>query len=109
MNRSPRKKALKAKRQAGRRDPEVKSGFRRLVIDGLVYQWRHHGDKVEIRTPQGPKHVVPVWELQGMTEAAWLKEHEECWEDCRCRLATPGMIRDFIFSQAAKKAAAKGA
>jgi hypothetical protein len=107
MNRSPRKKILKAKRAASRPAPDAKSGFRKLVVDGLVFHWRHHGDKVEIRRPKGPKYMVPVWELQGLTEDAWLKEHSECWEECYAYTVTPRMIRDVLFGKKAAAASAK--
>jgi hypothetical protein len=109
MNRSPLKKALKVARRTSRPDPQIKRGFRKLVVDGLLYQWRHHGAKVEIRTPENTKHMVPTWELQGYAnEEAWLKEHEDCYDDyCGAHEATPSMIRGFLFGKKAAEAVGK--
>lgn len=104
MKRSPRKKQLKAARAASRekvkRSDGVKSGFRKMVIDGATYSWRYFGNRVEIRVP-GPlklKWVVPVWKLQGLESVdVWQKLHEDddgdrgyAWE------CTPSMIRQYI-------------
>lgn len=95
------REALKSERRAKLRDPQSKRGFRKVHIDGKVYLWRRHGVGVEIRTPGGEKWVAPFWQLQGhKSEAEWLKEHADCWEECFAYAAAPGIVRDFIIKSA---------
>ena len=107
MKRSLRKKDLKAARKARQRDPNVKHGFRKLVIDDAIYQWRLGMHKVEIRVPGGlgVKYIVPIWQIQGFeSETAWDEPHKDCFDECVVTgdlgcgrwTVTPGMVRKYI-------------
>ena|ERR1035437_6289839 len=109
MKRSLRKKDLKAARKARQRDPDVKRGFRKMVIDGVVWSWRNYGTRVEIKVPGtlSMKLFVPVWQLRGCeSEAAWEAIHAECccscgslgcdYDQCFCHTITPGLVRKYI-------------
>jgi len=107
MKRSLRKKDLKAARKARQRDPNVKHGFRKLVIDDAIYQWRLGMHKVEIRVPGGlgVKYIVPIWQIQGFeSETAWDEPHKDCFDECVVTgnlgcgrwAVTPGMVRKYI-------------
>ena len=94
---------LKAERLAKLRDPKARRGYRKIHIDGKVYFWRHYGWLVEIRTPNDKKFIVQCWQIQGYkTEAAWSKEHEECYGDdyCDAYRAQPSDVRDYIVKAA---------
>ena len=86
---------------------DVKSGFRKLVVDGAVWQWRQGKVRTEIRVPGnlGLKWIVPTWQLQGYTsETAWREPHKDCYDECvitgdlGCGMwaVTPGMVRKYI-------------
>lgn len=105
------KKARAAEKRSRNRDLSVRRGFRKMVVEGEVYQWRYYGTKVEIRTPyQLDKWMVPIWALQGhKTEEAWLKEHKDCCREgccdqCNEYAATPGMVREYIDKKTEKTA-----
>jgi hypothetical protein len=94
---------LQAKAKSGRleklRDPLTRRGYRKLAIGDRVYHWRWHGSFVEIRTTDDRKLLVPIWKIQGFaTEAAWLKEHEDCSGDdyCDAYWVAPRLIREHI-------------
>ena len=105
------KKWLKKKKQAEReslnkakaaklvklRSPEPE-GFRRIHLGTDVYLWRYFGMKVEIRTPNGKKWVVPIWIIQGLPDQeAWEKEHEDSDGDRGYAYAiAPSMVRGYI-------------
>jgi hypothetical protein len=106
LKRSTRKKELKAKRQSKKRS--TKRGFRKLVVDGDVYQWKVGDRFAEIRVPGklNLKWVVGIWVLLGEpSETAWHTNHDHCcWDYCyhtgadfclKYRI-TPGMVRKYI-------------
>lgn len=106
MKRSTKKKELKAKRAASS-SPDVKRGFRKLTIGSAVYQWRHHGKRVEIRLPgnTGLKWLVPIWRLnECQSEEEFYYPHRDCYDECHitgnlgCGLhvAGPGKVRAYI-------------
>jgi hypothetical protein len=109
MNRKKQQKIEKARaaeKRSRQRDPQVRRGFRKMIVDGEVYQWRSYGDKVEIRTPgERDKWMVPIWTLQGIkTVQEWREPHKDCYDECihtgnlGCGIlaVTPGMVREYI-------------
>jgi len=107
MKRSILKKQLKAARKARRRDPNLKRGFRKLVLNGSeIWQWRFYPrtNRTEIRVPGtlDMKWLVPTWQLQGDASLqAWEDKHKDCCtsgccEHCGCTTVTPGMVKAYI-------------
>lgn len=100
MKRSTLKKELKAKRAKSRRDPENRRGFRKIHIDGAVYQWRYYGDRVEIRPPGKLelKWIAPIWQLHEYESLDdWNKAHEDSDGDYGYAYeCTPAMIKRYI-------------
>jgi hypothetical protein len=108
VKRSQRKKQLKAERASKRKDPQVKSGFRKLTIDGAIYQWKVGRTFVEIRVPGKLKlkWLVSIWSLQDCTSIEeWHKRHMNCVDDycvhtgndhCGKYWVVPAQIRKYI-------------
>jgi hypothetical protein len=110
LKRSIRKKEIKAARKARRRDPNVKSGFRKLVLNGSeVWQWRFYprSDRTEIRVPGtiDLKWMVPTWQLRGCSSLEeWAEPHKDCYDECLItgdlgcghRTVTPGLVKAYI-------------
>jgi hypothetical protein len=91
-----RQNKAKSERLAKLRDGKPK-GFRQIHLGTDVYLWRYFGMRVEIRTPQNQKMLVPIWIIQGLPDqAAWDKEHEECYDECNAYWVQPSMVRDYL-------------
>src|ERR1700675_5153212 len=84
---------------AGRPRTTEPRGFRKIHFDTEVYLWRYYGDKVEIRTPNNQKWLVPIWTIQGLSQSEWEKEHEECYDECSAYWVQPSLVRDYIDAQ----------
>ena len=93
-----RQSKAKSERLAKLRDEKPK-GFRKIHFDTEVYLWRYYGDKVEIRTPNNQKWLVPIWTIQGLSQSEWEKEHEECYDECSAYWVQPSLVRDYIDAQ----------
>jgi hypothetical protein len=99
-----RQSKQRAEKLAKLRDPKERRGFRKIHIGDKVYLWRWQGSQVEIRTPDNKKWLVPIWEIQGeyKSEAEWLKDHEECYEECSAYWVQPSLVRSYIDKREAK-------
>ena len=112
MKRSQRKQQLKAERAARRKDPQLKSGFRKLTIDGAVYQYKQGKQFTEIRVPGklNLKWIVQNYQLQGFSSldewkialGTWSPcgdpqcDYEECLKVKSLYAVKPGQVRKYI-------------
>lgn len=100
MKNKPRR-TQSIKPTAGRPIKSEPRGFRKIHFGTEVYLWRYYGDKVEIRPPSASqKWIVPIWTIQGLTQAEWEKENENSDGDFGYAYAvSPSLIRGYIDAQ----------
>lgn len=111
MNRSTLKRDLKAKQARANRKREpgpVKTGFRKLTVNGVLYQWKVGKKFVEIRTPLASlKYIVPRYRISGFASAAEMREahdrldccHSGCCDACSFGGISPKELRAYIESR----------
>jgi hypothetical protein len=105
MNRSTRKTRQKSAQNLQRPAPGTKSGFRKLMVDGVPFLWKVGRKFVEIRTPlPNLKYIVPRYRVSGFASEAEMRAahdrldccHSGCCDTCAFGGISPREVRDYV-------------